>query len=387
MEQKIDARARGISDPLNRLRYLRWAAAAVQPDVRRGFGRTLQMRLILLRRYSRQFVLAVISLPGIYLCAQGAAAFRGRAMDPVAIAPRQNPADYDSITRVWLADSTEEYEIYSNGLRIENRFAVPYRPRSYLAFRIGRENEVERRSVPAGIVFHSSESPQAAFESGQNRALKLIGESLLRFVRDKRAYHFLIDRFGRVYRVVLEADAANHAGYSVWADDRWAYVNLNESFLGIAFEAETSGSAQAEPINAAQLHAGTILTGMLRSRYAIKAGNCVTHAQVSVNPANMRIGYHTDWAKRFPFSRVGLPDNYVQPLPGIHVFGFEYDSAYLDAAGTPAWAGIARAENQLREEALKRAMSAQVYRELLRKRYREQIAAVRHAGSAGRELQ
>jgi hypothetical protein len=64
------------------------------------------------------------------------------------------------------------------------------------------------------------------------------------------------------------------------------------------------------------------------------------------------------------------------------VFGFEYDSAYLDATGTPAWAGIARGENQLREEALKRAMSARVYRELLRKRYREQIAAVRHAGSA-----
>ena len=62
--------------------------------------------------------------------------------------------------------------------------------------------------------------------------LKRLGESLLEYVRRKHAYHYLIDRFGRVYRVVAESDTANHAGYSVWADDEWFYVNLNESFLG-----------------------------------------------------------------------------------------------------------------------------------------------------------
>ena len=50
-----------------------------------------------------------------------------------------------------------------------------------------------------------------------------------------RCYHFVIDRFGQVFRVVRESDVANHAGNSVWADDKSVYVNLNSSFLGIAF--------------------------------------------------------------------------------------------------------------------------------------------------------
>jgi N-acetyl-anhydromuramyl-L-alanine amidase AmpD len=45
--------------------------------------------------------------------------------------------------------------------------------------------------------------------------LKRIGESLLAYVRRKQAYNFVIDRFGRVYRVVPESDAANHAGNSI----------------------------------------------------------------------------------------------------------------------------------------------------------------------------
>jgi len=42
-----------------------------------------------------------------------------------------------------------------------------------------------------------------------------------------------------------------------------------------------------------------MLTDMLRKRYGIPAGNCVTHAQVSVNPSNLLIGYHIDWASSF----------------------------------------------------------------------------------------
>ena len=43
----------------------------------------------------------------------------------------------------------------------------------------------------------------------------------------------MIDRFGRVFRIVHESDIANHAGLSVWGDERGAYVNLNASFLEI----------------------------------------------------------------------------------------------------------------------------------------------------------
>jgi N-acetyl-anhydromuramyl-L-alanine amidase AmpD len=87
------------------------------------------------------------------------------------------------------------------------------------------------------------------------------------YVRQNRAYHFVIDRFGRVHRVAEEADSANHAGYSIWADERWAYINLNPSFLGVAFETQTATGIVSE----AQIHAAKVLTEMLRSKYGFPA--------------------------------------------------------------------------------------------------------------------
>jgi hypothetical protein len=118
-------------------------------------------------------------------------------------------------TEVWLVEHSGSLETYSNGFLIDNRFAVSSHPRSYKAFPVGGWPGVAR-TRPAGIVFHTTESLQAPFEADQNRTLKRIGESLLEYVRSKRAYRFLIDRFGRVYRIVGEGDAANHAGHSVW---------------------------------------------------------------------------------------------------------------------------------------------------------------------------
>ena len=121
-------------------------------------------------------------------------------------------------------------------------------------------------------------------------------------LRHKRAYHFVIDRFGRVFRIVQESDSANHAGRSVWADETLKYINLNHSFLGVSFETQTRSGAAASTLNPAQIYAGRMLTEMLRSKYRIAPRNCVTHAQVSVNAAQMLVGYHTDWAANFPFS-------------------------------------------------------------------------------------
>ena len=47
-------------------------------------------------------------------------------------------------------------------------------------------------------------------------------QRLLRYVQQNRLYHYVIDRFGRVYRVVAEESKANHAGHSVWAQRRAA---------------------------------------------------------------------------------------------------------------------------------------------------------------------
>src|SRR5262249_42811478 len=157
----------------------------------------------------------------------------------------------------------------------------------------------------------------APFEAARNHDLKGIGESLLGYVRNHRAYHFVVDRFGRVHRIVLESDSASHAGYSVWADSNSIYVNLNHSFLGVAIETQSDGANSAVWLNDAQVHATRILTEALRAKYGIAAENCVTHAQVSVNPDNMQAGYHTDFGGTFPFQKVGLPDNYGYPLPSI----------------------------------------------------------------------
>ena len=164
----------------------------------------------------------------------------------------------------------------------------------------------------------------------------------------KFAYHFLIDRFGRVYRVVAESDAADHAGPSLWADGRWLYVNLNRSFLGVSFEARTEPGQSESGASPAQVRAAAMLTEMLRSRYGIPAANCVTHAQVSVNPANMQVGYHTDWASGFPFEQVGLPNNYAQALPAVWAFGFLASADFRAATGERMAEGVDRAEETVR---------------------------------------
>jgi len=181
---------------------------------------------------------------------------------------------------------------------------------------------------------------------------------------------------------VRESDAANHAGYSVWADDRWLYLNLNDSFLGISFEARTSHGDEPE-ITPAQIRSGALLTEMLRARYLIAATNCITHAQVSVNPNNMRIGYHTDWAANFPYRAMGLPDNYATPPASLYLCGFEYDRRYLASTGTRVEAAVELSEKKLDEAAAALRMPVERYRKLLQKQYRKNVLALRKGAPEG----
>ena len=194
---------------------------------------------------------------------------------------------------------------------------------------------------------------------------------MLDYVRRTVAYNFVIDRFGRVYRIVPEDQVANHAGHSVWSDEQWVYLDLNPSFLGVSFEAETGST-----ISAAQLRAGAMLTEMLRSRYAIPAGNCITHGQVSVNPSNMRVGYHTDWGSSFPFEELGLPDNYARALPAVSFFGFEHDAGFLRVAGPRLSESVTLAEEDVRRAATISGVPEARYRKALQERYRVRIAAL-----------
>jgi hypothetical protein len=280
---------------------------------------------------------------------------------------------------VWPVEQNERFDLYSNGLRIENEFAVSNEPRRpFPVYRTGApengadEQPVEWRTEPAGVVFHSTESHQAAFDAAEVNRLKRIGRNLLGFVRSQRSYHFVIDRFGRVYRVVRETDVAHHAGRSVWADNQGIYINLNNSFIAVALESQSEASAS---LSDAQLHAASVLTEMLRSRFHISEFNCVTHAQVSVNPSNMKIGYHTDWGTGFPFERIGLPDNYTRPVSSVVQFGFDYDEAFEQAIGGRLWPGIGAAERAIASQATIAGAAPESYRKRLQQRYRRIINA------------
>lgn len=313
-ERRRDWRARQIDDPVARLRYLRHTAVGEPPRARHLCGlAAISLCLLIPARASRQ----AQSLPP------------GPAVAVQAFAPLVRPT-------VWLVQTTNTEELYSNGLRISTEFTVSYHPRSYLLY---RAESSDRSQKPAGILFHSTESHVAPFEAEHNRVLQRVGRSLVAYVRDHRAYHYVVDRFGRVYRIVEDGCSADHAGNSVWSWEGRACLNLNHAFLGVAFEGRTD-----DPLSAAQIRSGSVLVEMLRARYSILAANCLTHAQVSLNPANMRVGWHTDWARNFPFAALGLPDNYQLPVAAVAEFGFGFDPGYLDAAGEGLWIGLHRAE-------------------------------------------
>lgn len=359
----IDRRARDFSDPIERLRYLRHATASTHHSSR--------------KRWIVCFALAMVMVTLRSDAINREPPSRGTRAAAVV-------RPVSEIPNIWPVEQTNEYDLYSNGLRIENRLAISNETRSYCLIARGSGTPGPLRAQPAGIVFHATESDQAPFESEQKYRLKRIGQELLLYVRNKRAYHFVIDRFGRVHRIVVESDAANHAGHSVWADSKWSYLDLNASFLGVAFEARMQ--ADQSPITEAQLRAAKALTEMLRAKYNLPAENCVAHAQVSVNPSNMRIGWHTDWGSSFPFRQMGLPDNYQIPNPSLYLFGFEYDPAYTNSTGPDLWKGLALAEERVREAAAEHGVAVSEYRKVLQQRFRDAQSAFQHK-VAGEENQ
>jgi hypothetical protein len=340
-----------------RLRYLRKSTRAGLPrlpDRRRGAGNG--------PRWPGSAALFVLLPSGYRSSANPPAA-------PVAASPAEASAPPD----VWLVDRQGGQEIYSNGLRIEGAPAEGTHRRRYLALPRDPGGTARWMHEPAGIVFHSSESRMVDFSEEQTTRLKLVGRSLVEYVREEQAYHFVIDRFGRVFRTVEETDAAFHAGRSVWADGEWIYINLNESFLGVAFEAQSGAAAGGPVLTAAQVHAGRVLTDMLRARYKIAAVNCVTHAQVSVNPRNLRVGYHSDWADSFPFAPLGLPANYALPLASVALFGFEVDAPLK---GTGVGEGMLAAQLEIQRESRRLRRPESEHRAALRERWRQAVRAL-----------
>lgn len=363
----VDACASRIGDPLLRLRFLRrLAPPPPSPKKKRGIPRWVIGLLLALTCLIGPIVVSSPAPSPRRPVQRSAALLRSRT-------PRISPDA--PVPRVWLAERTAQSELYSNGLRIENDFLTLGKPRLYKAF--ARSGGGWRWGAePVGIVFHSSESDTAEFEPEQNHLLHRQGRNLLAYAREHQCYNFVIDRFGRVHRIIDENSKADHAGHSVWADADWIYLNLNNSFIGVCLEAQPGAGG----VSAAQVHSAKILVEALRFRYRIPAGNCITHAQVSVNPRNYLVGYHTDWAQGFPFAEVGLPDNYALPLPSLLLFGFAADSFFVDRAGASLRQALSDAEEQVRQAAAARQISQERYISGLKKNYAATIAAA--GGSA-----
>jgi hypothetical protein len=376
----VERRAGQIQDPVQRLRYLQSnMSAGGQPILHpRKFVHAKRLAVALVA-----VLLACLFIPK-YKASSSIKAPSSPA--PTAHFSVGKPADVapDVMPNVWLVDQSRDFETYSNGLRIDDRNVKPNEKRVfYPVYQRGAINPDEPvwRSEPAGIVYHTTESDQARFSADQNARLKRIGKAVINVVQQNRSYHFLIDRFGQVFRIVPESDVANHAGYSVWANGDAVFVNLNSSFLGVAFETQTQ-LGDMPSANPAQVHAARVLTEMLRGKYRIPQSNCVTHAQVSVNPDNMLVGYHTDWAGNFPFHEIGLSDNYAVPPPAIYAFGFDYDPTFVHATGVRLWQGLALAEDQMQTQAAARGVPVSRYRATLQKKYKEILAALKAAATA-----
>ena len=374
VRRMVEKRAAVIDDKVERLRFVRQSIAAHEAATRRRVN-FLRRSLTVHQASRRRFYLSLRIVSMARLLAVGLVPQASRGVSRRPLPPPATPRPIAAETaapKVWLVERQAAVEIYSNGLRVENAFLTSSRARAYRAYdRQGwRASEIETQ--PAGIVFHTTESRMAPFEPSQNSRLQRNGRNLLAFIAAHHFYHFVIDRFGRVFRVVAETDYANHAGQSVWADERNIYWGLNQSFLGVAFEAQTDtqGGESSDIATRAQIDAARVLTEMLRSKYHIAAMNCVTHAQVSVNPQTMRLGYHTDWAANFPFREAGLNEGYDTPIAAMTLFGFDYDSAFLQANGRRVWQGLVTAEEQLVRDAAAHGTTMELYRRTLHKRFR-----------------
>lgn len=268
-----------------------------------------------------------------------------------------------TLDKVWLAEQGDGYEFYSNGARVLTEFQTDGPTRSFYTFDLdalsGGSDRAELGSAPIGIVYHVSESDLLPFSDSYNASLKTHSRQLLEYARLHRLYNYVIDRFGRAYRIVPDQSVASHAGNSIWGEGNKLWVNLSSSFIGICFEgnSEEGKPVGAEGINEAQIYAARVLTAVLRSKYAIADTNCVTHGLVSVNPSNRLMGFHTDWVSGFPFEAVGLTSKYEVEMVAVSRLGFSYDRAYLARAGGERWPGLERADSALADSARKETVS------------------------------
>src|SRR5436305_10312270 len=131
----VEWTARQIRDPLLRLRFLQAAGPRIFRPARP-------------KRYKRAYlaVLTAILFPVVVFFVQPARGSRkinvaladGGGAGERGIAAAAAPARWNGHPEIWLVETREDAETYSNGLRVETRFAVSNRPRRFRAFTVAR---------------------------------------------------------------------------------------------------------------------------------------------------------------------------------------------------------------------------------------------------------
>lgn len=286
---------------------------------------------------------------------------------------------------VWLVKKDATSELYSNGARIQTEFETDNHKRNYYLY--SRDEPLsdiggEVQHKIAGIVYHTTEGEMVDFKADNNHELLRHSKGLLDWVKTRKSYNYVIDRIGQIYRVVRDEQAADHAGHSIWRDNRYTYVSLNESFLGVAFETSMETDTN-EQLTEAQVVAGRQLTAVLRSKFQIQDVNCTTHGLVSISASNMLIGFHHDWVKNFPFEAMGLTDKYAVPPATVAVYGCGWDPDILAKLGGSLWSGVPAAQAEFDDRARQASLKPDELRKKMKERYSEQLEVSRKLRDSG----
>jgi len=191
---------------------------------------------------------------------------------PVAALPLSTPPSEPApLTQhpnsIWLVEQGRDYELYSNGLRIDTSQRTKGTKRSYALIDEASGHVLPLASEPVGIVFHTTESDILSLEPENNASLLRNSKNLVAYIKRHEFYHYLVDRFGRVYQILNDDSRANHAGFAVWANAGRVYMNLNHAFFGVSFE---SRFAPEGPLPLAILEAPAV-PGVRLFRYSLES--------------------------------------------------------------------------------------------------------------------
>ena len=127
----------------------------------------------------------------------------------------------------------------------------------------------ERKTPIDMIVFHAT-------------ATNSIEETLSIFIEKEEggrvSSHYVIDRDGTIYQVVLEENRAWHAGVSSWGDIK---EDINSHSIGIEFQCPAASENTFEEFSKEQIDAGIKLCKDIMKRYKIKPENVVAHSDIA----------------------------------------------------------------------------------------------------------